>query len=428
MLKTLALVALTCICTFGKAQRKESPALLVTMHYDTLKVWVSAGESVGDIHSIRIKKDSLDKRTESWPASAVRSLIVANGPYYRGAAVLLDQTPVDLEVSGSFDSSYITLVQDTVLLKTEFLGEKISLFSLIDHNKSHFFVQMGGGSIQELFDRRYKLLRNGEVVETEDKTYLRQLEQLMADCPNVATNLLDVSYNSDALKKAARIYNNCGQKAKTVYESETVKGRFQIALLAGLGFSDISVQSSPGNPLNLTNPVKSNSSFAGGVGFDYFFGRTDKKFSIAGTVLYDHIQGSESQYREYGSPQAYTLQTLTIDYKAVQVDVLCRYTIPLQGDLRPFIDGGSTFFGALSKNNTTNVDEFYDNAHHVSNTDPFDGGFKSFQAGLIVGAGLRYKRLGLEYKFESISNIGSYGNIGVRVNAQQLMLFFNLKN
>ncbi len=428
MLKTLALVSFIFICTFGKAQRRESPALLITTHNDTLKVWVSGGESTGDIHSIRIKKDSLDKKPESWPASAVRSLVVVNGPYYVGTALLLDKTPADLEVSGTFDSSYLALVQDTVLLKAEFLGEKISLFSLIDHTKSHFFVQMRGGSILELFDRRYKLLRNGEAVETEDKTYLHQLEQLMADCPDVATNLLDVSYNSDALKKAARAYNNCGQRAKTVYETETAKGRLQIALLAGLGFSDISVQSSPGNPLNLSNPVKTNSSFAGGVGFDYFFGRTDKKFSIAGALLYDHIQGSESQYREYGSPQAYSLQTLTIEYTAVQVDVLCRYTIPLQGNLRPFIDGGSTFFSALSKNNTVSVDEFYDNAHHVSNTDPFNGGFKSFQAGLIAGAGLRYKRLGLEYKFESISNIGSYGNIGVRVNAQQLMLFFNLKN
>jgi hypothetical protein len=358
----------------------------------------------------------------------VRSISVANGPYYVGATVLIDKTPADLEVSERFDSSNITLARDTVLLNAEFLGDKISLYSLIDHNKSHFFVQKNGGTIQELFDRRYKLRRNDELLDNEDKSYLHQLELLMADCPEVAIHLLDVSYTSDALKKAATAYNNCGQKGKTVYESETAKGKLQIALLAGLGFSGVSIHSNSVGSFNLSNPIKSNSSFAGGVSFDYFFGPTDKRFSIVGAVLYDHTQGSESQYLEYGSSQAYTLQTITIDYTAVHVDLLCRYTIPLQGGWRPFVDGGLAFFEAVSKNNTITQDEFYDNAHHVNAGDPFNGGFKSLQAGLVGGAGLRYKRFGLEYKFEWISNIGSYGNTSVRVNAQQLMLFFNLKN
>ncbi len=181
--------------------------MLVTMHNDTLKVWVSDREFTGDIHSIRIRRDSLDKKPELWSASAIRSLAIVNGPYYVGAAVLLDKTPVDLEVE-RFDSSDLTLAWDTVLLKAEFLGEKISLFSLIDHNKSHFFVQMTGGSILEIFDRRYKLRRNGGDMENEDKSYLRQLEKLMADCPDVAMRLLDVSYTVDALKKAVGAYNN----------------------------------------------------------------------------------------------------------------------------------------------------------------------------------------------------------------------------
>lgn len=427
MPKTLTLLTLICICIVSKAQKNGSPAMLVTMHNDTLKVWVSDREFTGDIHSIRIRRDSLDKKPELWSASAIRSLAIVNGPYYVGAAVLLDKTPVDLEVE-RFDSSDLTLAWDTVLLKAEFLGEKISLFSLIDHNKSHFFVQMTGGSILEIFDRRYKLRRNGGDMENEDKSYLRQLEKLMADCPDVAMRLLDVSYTVDALKKAVGAYNNCGRKGKTVYESEITKGRLQIALLAGLGFSGISIHASPGTGFTISNPVKSNSSFAGGVRFDYFLGPTDKKFSFTGEVLYDHTEGSESQYTEYGSSQAYTLQSLSIGYTAVQADFLCRYTIPLRGELRPFVDAGIAFFQSLSKNNTVTVDEFYDNAHHVSNTDLFNGGFKSFQAGLTGGAGLRYKRFGLEYKFESISNIGSYGGASVRVNGQKVMLFFNLKN
>ena len=424
MLKTLSLVGVIFFCTTAKAQRNETPATLITTHNDTLKIWVSFKESAGDLHSIRIKRDSLDKKSENWPASAVKSLAVDHGPYYIGAAVLIDKTPADMEVSERLDSSNLSLAKDTVLLKGEFIGGKINLLSLIDLNKSHYFVHKPDGLVTELFDRKYRLHREDGVVEAEDKTYIHQLEELMADCPNVADNLLDVPYTADALKKVARAYNSCGEKGITLYESETRKGRLKIALLAGMGLSDISEQSGNSSP----NSLKSKTTFTGGASFDYFLSQTDKKFSIAGALLYNRTQGSESAYTQAVTPAGYTLQTLTIDYTSLHVDVLCRYTVPLKGDFRPFINGGLTFFGVLSKQNTLAIDEFYDNAHHVTDYDPFTGGFRALQAGLEAGAGLRYKRFGLEYKFETISNISSYASTSFRVNSQQIMLFFNLKN
>jgi hypothetical protein len=424
MLKPSFLFCLFYSCAIAKAQRNESPATLISTHNDTLKVWVSFKEFTGNLHSIRIKRDSLDKKTENWPASAVRSLSVVHGPYYIGAAVLIDKTPADKEVSERFDSSSISLAKDTVLLNAEFIGDKITLLSLVDRNKSHFFVQKSGGQVTELFDRKYRLRRGDILVEAEDKSYIHQLEQFMEDCPDVANNLLDIPYTVDALKKIAGAYNSCGQKGQTLYESETKKGRLQIALLSGIGLSAIS-EHSYNTP---TIRFNSKTTFAGGVSFDYFLSKTDKKFSIVGSILYDHTHGSESVYSASLIPSDYTLETQSIDYAALHVDLLCRYTVPLKGDFRPFIDGGLAFFGALSKQNTDVVDEYYDNAHHVTDYDLFAGGFRSFQVGLEAGAGLRYKRFGLEYKFQSISNISNYSGVSFRVNSQQIMLLFNLRN
>lgn len=423
MLKTPFLFCLIFLCAIAKAQQNEIPATLITVHNDTLKVWVNFKEFTGNLHSISVKRDSLDKKSENWPASAVRSLAGVHGPYYIGAAVLIDRTPADMEVSERLDSSNLTLVEDTILLKAVLISGKINLLSLIDRNKSHFFVQKPGGPITELFDRKYRLRKDDIVVESEDKPYLHQLEELMADCPDVANNVLDVTYTVDALKKIAKAYNSCGQKGKTLYEGDTKEGRLQIALLAGIGLSGITEQSG-----NTTSSFQSKTTFAGGASFDYFLSQMDKKFSITGALLYNHTQGSQSEYTEYGSPSGYTLQSLTIDYTSLHVDLLCRYTIPLRGDFRPFIELGVAFFGVLSKQNTDAVDEFYDNAHHVTYYDPFQAGFRGLQAGPEAGAGLRYKRFGLEYKFETISNISSYASTSFRVNSQQLMLFFNLKN
>jgi len=368
-------------------------------------------------------------KSETWPASAVSSLAIVNGPYFIGAAVLIDKTPSQMEVSGRYDSSSLSLVMDTVLLTAEFIGGKINLFSLIDQNKSHFFIQKPGGLITELYDRKYRLQEDGGLMEMEDKSYIHQLGKWMEDCPDLANNLLEVTYTGEALKKVVRNYNSCGRKEKTLYESDVRKEKVQIAVLAGVGFSGFNVNTSAGGLGKLTNPVKSNAAFAGGVSFDYFLSQTNKKFSLVGSILYNHTEGSESQYI-FGpaSSTDYTLQTLTIDYTSLHADLLWRYTIPLRGSLRPFIDAGLTFFGAISHKNTVATDEYYDNAHHVSYGDPFQGSFKGFQAGPEGGAGLSYRRFGLEYKFELIANISGTTYASTRVISQQLVLFFNLKN
>jgi hypothetical protein len=429
MLKAKTLFCLILFCASAKAQKNISPAILITTHNDTLKVWVANKENSVNARSVRIRRDSLGNKFETWPAAAVRSIAVADGPYYIGAAVLIDRTTPNIEVSKGLDSSYLSLKQDTLFLTGEFISGKICLYSFTDENKSHYFVQKPGGPVTELFDRKYRLVKDEGTFDAEDRNYIHQLQELMEDCPNLSYNLLDVPYTVDALKRTAQAYNNgCGKKGKTLYKSETREGRLEIALLAGTGYSGISVNSSSvGNPLDVSNPIKSQYAFTGGIGFDYFLSKTAKKFSIVGMILYQRTQASESQYTEYGSPTAYTRTSLAIDYSSLHVDLLCRYSFPLKGPLLPFINGGLTFFDNISNRNNGSIDEFYDNAHHVTNADPFQGGFKNFQEGLEGGAGLRYKRMGLEYKYETLTDLGSYSFTKVHVNCQQVLLSFTLK-
>jgi len=61
MLKPLILIGLFFFCVICKAQKHESPATLVTTHHDTLEVWVNVNGLASNLHSIRIKRDSLNE-------------------------------------------------------------------------------------------------------------------------------------------------------------------------------------------------------------------------------------------------------------------------------------------------------------------------------------------------------------------------------
>jgi Outer membrane protein beta-barrel domain len=432
MLKPKHLLSLIFLCTTAKAQQKLSPAILVTAHNDSLHVWVKTRERLASNHSILIRKDSIQGNFEHWPASSIRSLAVTGGPYYIGAVVQIDKTPLNLEVN-IVDSSSIKLANDTVLLTAEFISGKISLYSLTDEVKLHFYVQKPGGTIQELFDRKYLITRDGGSSESEDKAFILQLQQLMEDCPDLAGNLSPLSYNQISIKSILTKYNDqCGGKGKVEYAATGGEGKWQIGIFAGVSIPSITVKGGGatlgGNSTGNGNSLSSSASFAAGANFEYFLSGTATKFAILGSASYQMVKGSSSGYTEYGSATAYTQQTLTIDYSALRLDLLCRYTFPTGGKLLPFLNAGVSFSEALSNKNSSSSDEYYDNAHHITTSDPFNGGFKSLQPGLLAGAGLRLGRLGLEYRFASFSNIGSFTDASVHVNNQQILLSFNLKH
>jgi hypothetical protein len=59
MLKAKTLFCLILFCASAKAQKNISPAILITTHNDTLKVWVANKENSVNARSVRIRRDSL---------------------------------------------------------------------------------------------------------------------------------------------------------------------------------------------------------------------------------------------------------------------------------------------------------------------------------------------------------------------------------
>ena len=251
----------------------------------------------------------------------------------------------------------------------------------------------------------------------------------MADCPDVAGTLIDLSYRVGPLKKAVRAYdNNCGSTTPAVYESKTVKEKLLISLLAGGFYPGIKVKTSgaPDGSLDLANPMKSQYSFSGGLGFEYFLSPNGRKFSILGSVLWNQTKGTESEYLAYGSPSAYTFRTVTIDYSSLHIDLMARYSFAVGNGWHPYVDAGADFGAVVSNHNSSTTDEYYNNAHHASSADPFSGSFDNFQSGFVVGAGIQFKRIGLDYRFVRTVNIAFLQQTTIGLSGEQLCVSYQL--
>ena len=105
---------------------------------------------------------------------------------------------------------------------------------------------------------------------------------------------------------------------------------------------------------------------------------------------------------------------------------MARYSFAPGNQWRPYIDGGAVFGAVLSSNNSSTTDQYYDNAHHPSSVDPFSGSFNSFQAGFVAGAGVQFKRIGLDYRYVRILNIAAIQATTIGLSGQQLCVSFQL--
>ena len=422
MLRPLLLAALLASTTLAIGQR-AAPALVITKQNDTLSLWI---DQIGT-HSIRFKRTTGQAEQETMAAANISKITAADGSRYIGAIVTVDRTPVNIEVEHTLDSSFLVFGRDTVLLTVEYLHPKMSLYSFTDKEKQHFFAEAPGLPLTELYHRRYRT--TGSDLSLDDLEYMRQMQRWMADCPDIAGTLVDLSYTAGALKKAVGAYDNsCGSTARAVFESKTVKEKLLVSILAGGFYPGIQVRTSgpAGASFDLSNPIKSQYSFSGGLGFEYFLSPNTRKLSLLGSITWNQAKGTETEYLEYGSPGAYTLRTVTIDYSSVHIDLMARYSFAAGGQWRPYIDAGAVFGAVLSSNNSSTTDQYYDNAHHSSSVDPFSGSFNSFQAGFVAGAGVQFKRIGLDYRYVRILNIASIQATTIGLSGQQVCLSFQL--
>ena len=381
------------------AQKNIQKAAIVTNNDETFYGFVDDRQWAQNPVIINIKRTLADK-FEKYTANQIKSIKIENGNHYASFNVKIDNSPPRYETE-SPDSSLIKIEEKNVFLQIEFLSNEYNLYSLIQNNGLHLYIQKGDKNLEELVYRNYTVRRNGGYYEIEEKKFVNQLNYYLDNCQDVQKKLADVNYSSSAIAKLLSKYiQQCGSKQITYTNETGRKGIAELYFLAGTAFNSLQIIGSGTNILATTKPLKSDPAVVFGVRLNYILKKMQQKLSIQTEIYYNKfLSHFEERFSE--TSVSYIQKTTKINPAFLRISFAARYHLAKpSAALRPYLQAGFSMANMLSIKTSVTTDNYYDATHHESVQDPTkQQNFSKLQAGLTVGGGLKYKNLSLDYRY-----------------------------
>jgi len=277
---------------FAFSQKFIVHSIVITKTNDSLHL-LTADKELRDPSSVKTL-DSASKEYRTYRASEIKELIIEPDDFYKSAVVTVDRTPYNEEIAINKFAPKQSI--DTVLLKTEYSSDNIKLYSLYDKKRSHFFIQKDNDTIAELIYRKLLLNRNGTVYENEDKKFVSQLSDMLADCPAAISGINYISYTVQTIDKVFNNYNSLCHKSNVARYSKRYKAKFEISALAGVSLITFSDKEYGFIGAPAITKLSSGVSPIVGARFNYIPAILHYNLSIAGDLYYNAFNASGSYY------------------------------------------------------------------------------------------------------------------------------------
>lgn len=407
------------------SQKFSVHSIVITKTNDSLHL-LTADKELRSQSSVKTL-DSASKAYRTYRASEISELIIGADDYYKSAIVTIDQTPYNEEIPS--DSFALKQSIDTVFLKTEYTSNNIKLYSLYDKKRSHFFIQKDNGPFEELIYRKLLLNKSGTVYESEDRKFVSQLSDLLADCLQAVSSIKSIGYTTQAIEEIFDDYNRFCHKENVARYSKTYKAKFEISALAGISLLSFNYSDASGflgnvNKINLASGI---SPVIGGR-FNYIPALLHSRFSITGDLYFSSYTASSSYYSNYISSSDYTKNTMNLKNGYINLAIAVRYYfIGEKSSFRPFINVGYLAGLAVSTNNKMTSDDFFNGSHTISQADAFpNNGFKNDQYGFVAGAGIIFKKASIDYRYLGYTNYLLYQSKSMTAASNNITLAYRL--
>jgi hypothetical protein len=298
------------------SQKFNVRSIIITKANDTLHL-LTADKELRSPLSVKAL-DSASKEYRTYRAYEISELIIGDDDYYKSAIVTVDRTPYNEEIAINKFAPKQSI--DTVLLKAEYVSKNIKLYSLYDSKRTHFFVQKDNDTIAELIYRKLLLNRNGTIFENEDKKFISQLSDLLADCPQAVSGISNIGYTTQAIEKVFNEYIQLCHKSNVARYKKTYKARLEVSALAGISLATF-YDKEPNTTTNLTTGV----SPVIGVRLSYIPPILHYNLSITGDLYYNSFSASSSSYSNFISNTDYTKNNVQLKDQYINLGVVVRY-------------------------------------------------------------------------------------------------------
>lgn len=410
---------LFCFClllTPLAAQKNFWPGYIILQDNDTLHGSISVRSGKLNPEKISFIPDAGEKPSAYGPNDIRAFFFEKNDRYHFYETHFLKTTLTSRPASSGSDSTSAFLY---VYLK----DEPLSLY-YFQGNSSYFFIQQNDGPLT-LLPNPNKDSEGGRSLPMEK--YKRHLFYYLADWPDASQQINYTRYNDQHLLRLIRDYNYYKQGGQQpAYMQTTPSSNVQIGIFAGTTLSRIEFNSEQQTFNYLTEgSARSSLSPALGIFFNLPLLNLLPELTLYNELGYRsyNIEIDHTDHELYWKPRIVT----NLDIAYIRPSHMFRWTV-LNAPLQPFVQAG-IWYAASIKRETTSVTQRYsrlsESYQNFETRNTFDEqGFKPFEVGLGVGAGISVRKLSAELRYDYGNGMSDFVSLSAVTHSAGLLLTY----
>ena len=339
---------------------------------------------------------------------------MANDFFFRGVVkvnrMALDTHPVK-------DNSSITLADDTVFLQALVLGDK-NLYYIKKDNKEYFYYLKDNHFIKLDYKTYIKDPENPEHKFTlTNNKYQSQLIKYLSDCPALNESVFSMKYRKNAFIKIYQKYYDC-KKEEPEYIAKTDKIKLEFGPIFGVFFNSRNIVSQSYRYLEAL-PLNDTTEITGGIFLDIVFPRYNRHLSLYNEMIYTacHFDMTVPSLNGW-KPSNFV--DLTLKLHNIKLFTLLKYRFYLNDFIFVFDIGMSNAINVADK--ITYVSQRLEDSP-INYEGRLD--IQKYETGFVMGAGVRYKGIGLDWKVEKARAFAPFYSIKINSLSNYITLSYS---
>lgn len=298
-----------------------------------------------------------------------------------------------------------------LFLEVLFDAEKSLLYHKNNEGRDYFFVRQGN-DIEWLYYRKYILKVTsgkfaGDQIQTVDR-YKGQLKVYLADCPNVATDIMRTSYTKTSMVKLfQKYYSRCfGVDPEQIVKPKT---ELHPGIVVGATFTSLSFTGTVKKWL-VESDFPPSVNFTGGLAMEMIFPVNNKRFSVYTELLQTRMKFESSVlYDQLADFRTYKDNHLEMKY--LKFIVMPQYNYHFDHfTLHGHIGVSYASLRWLDGYTVTRQVKFGEESSTISSALTF---IRAYDVGMYAGIGVKFlDRINLRITYER--NMGPSTSVGLK--------------
>jgi hypothetical protein len=337
---------------------------------------------------------------------------------YKSAAVKISQPKYQFgELIDSIPTGFIV---DTVFLRLIIGGEKELWYYRDSIGPEMFFIkdERGYDWLIHYSNNNVKSRRNQVV---SNNNYIGQLILYLTGCKSMNPILSNTSYTMESLVLAFQQYYECINSSVDLYKPREYK-RFELYAIAGVTLTKIGFGGA-GYPYLTESNFPWSAGFSAGISGDLFLPDFLGRWSVNNELLFTHFQ-TNSTHTGLVDENKTAITHTDIGASYIKLNSMLRSTIPLL-DVSLFFNFGVSNGIAISKTNKMRQ-IIVNSSGEEANEGQALSDFRNYSLGLIVGFGVKHKRLSAEARYEIGNSITGDPELSSNLNRFYFFLGYKI--